>query len=157
VRPCAEVEGAFVPSGVRLVILRLSGVLLVVLGGLHLAVTPFISRFVQQGASPDAVAWLTPPMLLNHILVGILLLPLGAIIFYSARHAANGASWALMVSRTIAVAVATLPPTLFLLMGTRYFATVPFVIATGVVCVAAAALLAAAFWAGAAGRRAVNA
>ena len=136
---------AFMPSRFRRIVLRASGVLLVVLGALHLAVTPFITRFVEQGASPDAVDWLTPPMLLNHILVGILLLPLGILVFYSAQDAAAGASWALMVSRTIALTVAALPLTLFLLVGTRYFAAVPFLVATIVVCVASAALLAAAF------------
>src|SRR5262249_3406923 len=57
-------------------ILELGGVLLVVLGVLHLSVTPFISRFVRDSAAPGAAAWLEPPVLLDHVVVGILLLPL---------------------------------------------------------------------------------
>jgi hypothetical protein len=77
-------------SRVRGLILRLAGILLIVLGGLHLAVTPQIQRLVQRGISPEAADWLTPPMLLNHVVVGILLLPLGALITYAAPHAAAG-------------------------------------------------------------------
>jgi len=129
-----------------MIILRLSGVLVVALGVLHLGVTSFIARMVHDGATPDAVDWLTPPMLLNHIVVGILLLPLGALICYAAPHAAAGARWALIVSRSIAVSMATLPPILFFVMGTRYFGAVPFRVAAATVSVASVTLLVVAFW-----------
>src|SRR5436190_17026341 len=130
----------------RTIILRLSGVLLVGLGVLHLGVTSFIARMVRDGAAEGAVGWLTPPMLLNHVVVGILLLPLGGLIYYAAPHAAAGARWALIVSRSIAVAVATLPPTLFFIMGTGYFGAAPFRIAAAIVSVASVTLLVVAFW-----------
>jgi hypothetical protein len=133
------------PIRIRFLILRFGGVLLIVLGILHLAVTPLIAQFVWRGASPTAVGWLIPPMLLNHVVVGILLLPLGSLTVYAAPHAARGEHWALVVSRVIAATVATLPPTLFFLMGTAYDA-VPFRWATGIVCAASVTLLAAAFW-----------
>ena len=131
---------------IRFVILRLSGILLVVLGALHLAVTPLIAQFIHKGAAPDAVDWLTPPMLLNHVVLGILLLPLGSLTFYSARPASAGVAWALTVSRTVALAVVTLPPALLALVGSRYFAAVPFLVAVVIVCVASVTLLVAAFW-----------
>lgn len=115
------------------------------LGLLHLAVTPIIARLVQRGAAADAVDWLTPPMLLNHVVVGILLLPLGVLVFYAAPHAASATRWAVVVTRTVAVTIAALPPTLFFLMGRRYSA-VPFQLATAIVCVASLILLVAAFW-----------
>ena len=130
---------------VRLLILRTSGGLLVVLGGLHLAVTPFIDRPVRSSALPDMVDWFTPPMLLNHLVVGILLLALGTLTLYAAQNAASGARWALTVTRIVAVAIAALPPTLFVVMGTRYFAAVPFLVAAIMVCVASISLLVAAF------------
>jgi hypothetical protein len=130
----------------RLFILRLSGLLLLFLGALHLAVTPFIARFIRLSASPDAVESLLPPMLLNHVVLGILLLPLGGLALYSARPASEGAPWALTVSRTVALTVVTLPPILFALMGSRYFTARPFLLATAVVCVASLTLLLAAFW-----------
>jgi hypothetical protein len=130
----------------RRAILRLGGLLLLFLGALHLAVTPFIARFIRLSAAPDAVEWLLPPMLLDHVVLGILLLPLGGLVFYSARPASEGAAWALTVSRTVSVTVLTLPPILFALMGGRYFAAQPFLLAAGTVCVASLTLLLAAFW-----------
>jgi len=127
----------------RVTILRTSGFLLCALGLLHLAVTHFIARLVASAALPSAVAWLTPPMLLNHIVVGILLLPLGALTVYAAPY---NTPWAKIVTRAVALTVATLPPTLFALMGTRYFAAVPFQVATAILCVATITLLSAAFW-----------
>jgi hypothetical protein len=130
---------------VRLLILRLSGGLLVVLGGLHLAVTPFIVQLVRSAARPDTADWLGPPMLLNHLVVGILLLSLGTLTLYAARNAASGARWALMVTRVVALAIAALPPMLFFVMGTRYFTAIPFLVAAVIVCAASVSLLAAAF------------
>jgi len=75
---------------VRRAILLTSGLMLAVLGVIHLAVTPLIVRLLKQGLSPDVVAWLTPPMILNHVVVGILLLPLGILTIYAASEAASG-------------------------------------------------------------------
>jgi hypothetical protein len=132
-----------VTTRIRVVVLRTSGILLCALGLLHLAVTPFIARLVAGAALSTAVDWLTPPMLLNHVVVGILLLPLGALTVYAAPYSAP---WAKVVTRVVALTVATLPPILFWLMGARYFRAVPFQVATGIVCVASLTLLAAAFW-----------
>jgi hypothetical protein len=131
---------------VRLRILFVSGVLLTLLGALHLAVTPLIVHMLRNGLSPGAVAWLTPPMLLNHVVVGILLFPLGVLTVYASSDAASGVRWAVIVTRVIAVTIATLPPTLFALMGSRYFGAVPFRVATAIVCAASVTLLVAAFW-----------
>ncbi|MGZ6060121.1 MAG: hypothetical protein ACXWLP_11730 [Myxococcaceae bacterium] len=133
---------------VRSPVLRTAGVLLLALGLLHLAVTPFIVRMLQDGAAPGAAGWLTPPMVLNHVVVGILLLPIGGLVAYAAPDAAGGARWALVLTRSIAVAIAALPPTLFQVMGTRYFQAVPFRIAAIIVCLASVVLLLAAFWPG---------
>src|SRR5215510_10831137 len=85
-------------------------------------------------------------MLLNHVLVGILLLPLGGLTAYAARSASQGVRWALIVCRTNAATVAMLPATLFMVMGTRYFTAVPFLIATAIVCAASLTPLVATFW-----------
>ena len=127
-------------------ILRFGGVMLIALGILHLAVTPFISHLITENVNEVVAVWLTPPMLLNHVVVGILLLPLGIITFYAAPSAVAGEKWAVSITRVSASTVATLPIALFMLMGTRYFGAIPFVVATTIVCVAALALLAAAFW-----------
>ena len=130
----------------RTVILRLAGALLLALGVLHLGVTPIIARMLKRGMSAESAQWLSPPLLLNHVVVGILLLPLGALTLFAAAPAGSGTPWALVVVRVTALAVATLPLALGLLMGAHYFEAVAFVIATVIVCAASVALLAAAFW-----------
>jgi len=60
-------------SSTRVVFLRGAGILLVALGVIHLTATPQIATLIRHSVSGDAAAWLTPPMLLNHVLVGVLL------------------------------------------------------------------------------------
>src|SRR3984893_11301656 len=91
----------------RLRLLRGAGILLVTLGIIHLLATPHIATLVRDSASPASARWLTPPMLLNHILVGVLLIPLGYLTTYAAPYAVNGASWAQVVVRTTALSVAS--------------------------------------------------
>ena len=133
-------------TGIRRFVLKCGGVLLVGLGILHLAVTPIIDRFIRQNAIASEVDWFTPPMLLNHVVVGMLLLPLGILTYYAASSAVAGERWALVVVRTSAVSTILLPVTLFLLMGSRYFDAVPFVIAAVIVSIASVVLLVSAFW-----------
>src|SRR5438105_13048823 len=68
----------------RVRLLRGSGVLLILLGIVHLAATPHIATLIRHSASTAAADQLTPPMLLNHILVGLLLFPLGRTVAVSA-------------------------------------------------------------------------
>ena len=115
------------------------------LGILHLTVTPIIARLIAENVTEGVAIWLIPPMLLNHVVVGVLLLPLGIVTFYAAPSAVAGERWALFITRVSAVTVAALALIVFHLMGTRYFSAMPFVVATMMVCVAALALLSAAF------------
>ena len=92
-------------SSLRLIFLRSAGILLGLLGLVHLYATPHIAELVQRSTSLRAGRWLTPPILLNHVVVGILLLPLGYLLFYAAPHAAAGAAWAKVVVRATAVAI----------------------------------------------------
>ena len=81
-------------------------------------------------------------MLLNHILVGLLLFPLGFLTVYAAPHSTP---WARMIVRTTALTVATLPLTLLALMGLRYFAAPLFVVGFLLVVAVSVILLVAAF------------
>jgi hypothetical protein len=120
-------------------------VLLILLGIAHLAATPHIATLIRHSASMDAADFLTPPMLLNHILVGLLLFPLGYLTVYAAPYSAAGLTWAQVTVRATAITVATLPVTLLALMGVRYFAAPLFVLGTALVVAAAATLILAAF------------
>ncbi len=127
-------------------LLRGGGVLLILLGVVHLVATPHIAKLIQDLASPGAAEILTPPMLLNHVLVGILLLPLGYLTFYAAPHSAARARWAQVIVRTTAITVATLPVALLVLMSKRsYFDAPLFFVAVALVVAAAVTLLIAAF------------
>ena len=130
----------------RLRLLRGAGILLMTLGIIHLLATPHIATLVRDSASPASVRWLTPPMLLNHILVGVLLIPLGFLTAYAAPNAVDGASWAQVVVRTAALSVAALPVALFALMGTRYYFDAPlFVLGAALTVIVAVLLLIVAF------------
>jgi hypothetical protein len=89
--------------------LKASAAMLVVLGILHLAVTPIISGLIDRNVPPGAAEWLIPPMLLDLAVGGILLLPLGFLAFYAAPSAVLGERWAMVVTRTTSIAVAMLP------------------------------------------------
>ncbi len=127
-------------------LLRGSGVLLLLLGVVHLVATPHIASLIHNSTSSKAAEQLTPPMLLNHVLVGVLLLPLGYLTFYAAPHSAARARWAQVIVRTTAVTVAMLPLALLALMGKRYYLDAPlFVIGVALVVAAAGTLLFTAF------------
>jgi hypothetical protein len=85
-------------------------------------------------------------MLLNHVLVSVLLMPLGYLAFYAAPHSVAGARWARVTVRVVALSVATLPIVLISIMGARYFYDAPlFLVGAALAVVAALALLVAAF------------
>jgi hypothetical protein len=119
--------------------------LLILLGIVHLVATPHIGSLIRHSTSVEAANMIVPPMLLNHVLVGVLLLPLGWLMLYAARPSAARVAWAQVVVRTTAVTVATLPVILLALIGFRYFDAPLFVLGATLVTAAAVALLFAAF------------
>jgi len=129
-------------TSARVRLLRGSGLLLLLLGIVHLVAMPHIAALIRHSTSTRAADNLIPPMLLNHILVGVLLLPLGFLTFYAAPHSDR---WALVIVRTMALTVATLPLTLLTLMGMRYFDAPLFVVGFLLVVAASVTLLLAAF------------
>jgi hypothetical protein len=131
-----------ISESTRIRLLRGSGVLLLLLGIVHLVATPHIATLIRMTTPSPAADMLIPPMLLNHILVGLLLLPLGLLTIYAAPHSTP---WARMIVRTTALTVATLPFTLLALMGLRYFAAPLFVVGFLLVVAASVILLVAAF------------
>ena len=132
-------------ASTRVRLLRGSGALLILLGIVHLAATPHIATLIRHSASMDAADLLTPPMPLNHILVGLLLFPLGYLTVYAAPYSGARVRWAQVIVRATAITVATLPVTLLALMGVRYFDAPLFVLGTALVVAAAATLILAAF------------
>ena len=95
---------------------------------------------------PASAGWLLPPMLLNHVTVGVLLVPLGILTLYAAPHATAGARWAIITTRLSACTVATLPGLVLFFTGSRYFGAPFFRLAVAIAGLAAVVLLFAAFW-----------
>ena len=133
-------------ASLRLQLLRGGGAVLITLGLVHLLATPYIATLVRRSTAADVAEWLTPPMLLNHVLVGVLLIPLGYLTVYAAPHSVRGAFWAQMIVRTVSISVASLPIALFSFMGKPYFLDAPlFVLGSALTVVAVLVLLVAAF------------
>ena len=125
-------------------ILEVGGVLLLVVAAIHLAVTLELrDLFLRSAGAPSMRFWLAP-FLLNHVVVGILLVPVGLSTIFAARAARTGAPWARAVALTNALSVLALPLALVLLMGREYFSALPFLVASVLITLAGVALLAAA-------------
>ncbi len=84
-----------------------TGILLILLGIIHLIATPFLIGWSSRQLRSDHASLVIAAMRLNHILVGILLLPLGVSTFWAGR--ALGQSWALRQAGLNAVTLLCLP------------------------------------------------
>jgi cytochrome c biogenesis protein CcdA len=58
-------------------LLRIAGILLIALGVIHLAATPHLPHLLDGMRSSENYRLALGPTLLNHVLVGFLLVPLG--------------------------------------------------------------------------------
>jgi len=59
-------------------VFRVAGVLILVVAGIHLLATPLFGRFMAEAVGSKAWKVVGPPSLLSFIVLGILLLPVGA-------------------------------------------------------------------------------
>jgi hypothetical protein len=115
--------------------LRVAGVVLMALGVVHLIATPHILLDAMPKKARD---FAVGPTLLNHVLVGILLLPLGfsTWLVADARHA--GQPWAKRILIGNCLAVLTLPIAVVTLMrAPQYYHAPLFLAGVGLTAVAA--------------------
>jgi signal transduction histidine kinase len=84
-----------------------TGILLILLGIIHLIATPFLIGWSSRQLRSDHASLVIAAMRLNHILVGILLLPLGVSTFWSGK--AIEQSWALRLATMNAIILLCLP------------------------------------------------
>ena len=119
---------------------RWLGVALVIVAVIHLAVTPLIASFFASQMSPREWQVVKPPALLNHVVVGILLVPVGATLIGlgPALRAGSRSAWRIAIVH--AVAIATLPVVLVSIMPLSLFAAPAFLVATALVTLTAIAL-----------------
>jgi hypothetical protein len=94
--------------GLSLLVLRLSAVLVFVAGVLHLLMTGPLMHWFRPMTVPHAdVA--QAAMLLNHVVVGILLLPLGVALAAIGQPLSRAEPWAVAVGASSSLALLALP------------------------------------------------
>jgi hypothetical protein len=119
--------------------LRLIGLLLVLLGVVHSIATPHIPQLLN-GSPRRVYQQAVGPTLLNHVLVGILLLPLGFTTWLAAAPEENARPWARRVLMMNAAVVFTLPISVVVFMRQPQYYKAPLFL-TGVGLVALISLL----------------
>jgi hypothetical protein len=119
--------------------LRAVGLLLIVLGLVHLAATPFIPPLLGESSSRVYQRALGPT-LLNHVLFGILLLPLGYTTWLAAAVQNRNQTWAKRVLRVNGVVLLTFPVALAVFMRRPEYYTAPLFL-TAVILVTVISLL----------------
>lgn len=124
-------------------LLRVIGVLLTALGVIHLVATPHIPELLS-GSSPAVSERAVGPMLLNHVLVGVLLLPLGYTTWAAAAAAAHGEKWAVRVLLANTLVVLSFPLALLIFMRQPEYYTGPLFLSAVILVGIIAALTATA-------------
>ena len=128
--------------------LRASGLLMMLLGLVHLAATPHIPALLD-GLAPKARAFAVGPTVLNHVLVGVLLLPLGFTAFVAAAERHMGEPWARGLLAAYALTLMTLPAAILVFMRQAAFYQSPLFVAGVALTAVTALLVVLAAWAGA--------
>jgi hypothetical protein len=119
--------------------LRAVGLLLIILGLVHIVATPHLPHLLD--GSPAAVYQrAVGPTLLNHVLVGILLLPLGYSTWLAAASRNRAESWATRIMVANTMVMLTLPVSIAVFMRRPEYYTAPLFL-TGVGLVAIISLL----------------
>jgi len=134
-------------SAIAARVVRWLGVVLVIVAVIHLAVTPLVAGFVASQMLPAAWQIVRPPTLLNHVVVGILLVPVGATLIGLGPQLRTGSRSAWRLALVHALAIASLPVALVAIMPLSLFAAPAFLVATALVTLTAIALPAALLWA----------
>lgn len=132
-------------------VLRASGAVIMLLGVVHLIATPHILHLLDDmpvGAREFAVG----PTLLNHVLVGVLLLPLGLATMTAAAERNLTEPWARRVLIANALTTMALPVSILVFMRRAEYYQAPLFVGAVTLTVAAALLVAWAAWAGTASK-----
>lgn len=119
-------------------VLWVAGFLVATAGVIHLLMTGHLLSWFA-GALPGAPATASAAMALNHVVVGILLLPLGVGLATLGRPISRGERGALVLGVAHAAALVALPVVVVATATPDMMASGPFVVAA--TCLAAAALL----------------
>lgn len=125
----------------------LAGALLLIVAAIHLLVTPLLKEAIlDRVLTPHQLAIILPPFLLNHLVVGILLLPIGFITMYSAPAIHAGKRWAWIVNFANGLTILSLPIVLALVMPAQQLRALPFLIAAALITLVGTTITAVLIW-----------
>ena len=128
------------------------GVLVITLGLVHIAATPHIPGLLS-GSPPAVYERAVGPTLLNHVLVGILLLPLGYTKWLAATSHEGNKAWTTRTLIANTMVTFTLPVSIVVFMRRPEYYTGPlFLLGVGLVAIISL-LMAVATWIRIGGRR----
>ncbi|MBI1804166.1 MAG: hypothetical protein HY033_01320 [Ignavibacteriae bacterium] len=127
-------------------ILLVDGILLIVLAFIHLFATPLINKWLAYELTARVLEQVSPAFLLNHIVVGILLIPFGISTLYSSIGVRAGQAWARGIAITNALAVMSMPLLVVMIMGPQYFEARVFLAAAVLVTVIGLTMILPLIW-----------
>src|SRR5689334_2053332 len=129
-------------------ILLADGILLVVLAFVHLLATPLIHKWLSHELTAETLLSVSPAFLLDHVVVGVLLIPFGVSTLYSAAGVRLGHSWARSIAATNAFAVMILPLLVLVFLGRRGFDSALFLWAGVLISIIGMTMLIPLIWLG---------
>jgi hypothetical protein len=129
-------------------ILLFDGVLLIVIAFIHLFATPLVNKWLSRELTATTLENISPPFLLNHIVVGILLIPFGVSTLFSAIGVRGGQAWARGIAFTNAIAVLIFPLLIAWLMGKQYFTAPLFLVTTIIITLIGVSMVLPLIWLG---------
>ena len=127
-------------------ILLLDGVLLLVVAVLYFVLTGLATKWLTYKLTPDEYSEVAPQYLVNHIAIGILIIPLALTTLYASWGVQKGQQWSRIVSVINGVSVLLLPVILSWFMGTQYYGSIVFLLATVLIVVIGITMLVPLFW-----------
>ena len=110
-------------------VLKVQGVLLLSVAAIHLLVIPPLRGVLVRMLSAGDFQFVWPPFLLNHAVVGILLVSVGASTLVSALGIRTGDRRSWWIGMINAITILSLPIVLAVVMERRYFSALPFLVA----------------------------
>jgi hypothetical protein len=126
--------------------LRVMGALLVLLGIVHLAATPHIPHLLDGMSTREAYRFARGPTILNHVLVGILLIPLGFTTWLASSRHNVLQSWARQVLIVNAIVFSTTPLSIVAFMRDPAYYEAPLFVSGVAIVVILSVMMIAAVW-----------
>lgn len=127
-------------------ILKVQGVLLLFVAAIHLLVIPQLRSLLVHMLSAADFRFVWPPFLLNHAVVGILLVPVGASTFLIAGEIKAGDRRSWWIGMINAITILSLPFVLAVVMERQYFSAPPFLIAAILITALGASMIWPILW-----------